>query len=206
MREIDARGQDCPKPVIMTKKALDESGNKEDLTTIVDNAMSKENVTKLLQSMNIECEVEEVDGDFYIKTVSLEDSKTETSSEKSSKVEIKREDEINRQTVIMFDKDKMGHGNDELGDVLIKGFIYALTELDTLPSTLLFINSGIRLTTEGSSVIEDIKTLEERGVEILSCGTCLDYYNMQDKLRVGGVTNMYMIVEKLMNASNSIKL
>ena len=78
--------------------------------------------------------------------------------------------------------------------------------MEELPSALLFVNSGIKLTTTGSAVIEDIKQLEARGVEILSCGTCLDYYGLQDSLEVGGITNMYTIVERLMEASNTIKL
>lgn len=200
MVNIDARGENCPKPVIMTKKALEGIKEGEGIVTIVDNEMAKENVSKLLNSMGIEYRVEKKDGDYYISAGSVE--------VESQKAESKKDDyrEVSKNTVIMFDKDKMGHGNDELGSVLIKGFIYTLTELEELPSALLFVNAGIKLTTTGSSVVEDIKQLEERGVEILSCGTCLDYYGLQDGLEVGGITNMYTIVEKLMGASNTIKL
>lgn len=200
MIEIDARGENCPKPVIMTKKALESIGTGEGIVTIVDNEMAKENVSKLLKSMDIDFKVDQKEGDYYITAGSVEVEIAGAGAKKDS------DENVSKNTVIMFDKDKMGHGNDELGAVLIKGFIYTLTELEELPSALLFVNSGIKLTTTGSAVIEDIKQLEARGVEILSCGTCLDYYGLQDGLEVGGVTNMYTIVEKLMEASNTIKL
>lgn len=94
----------------------------------------------------------------------------------------------------------MGEGSEELGRILIKGFLFALTQQEHLPSTVLFYNGGAKLTTEGSASLEDLKTLEANGVEILTCGTCLDYYGLKDKLAVGGVTNMYVIVEKQMQA------
>ena len=94
----------------------------------------------------------------------------------------------------------MGHGHDELGKVLMKGFIFALTQQDTLPSDVLFYNGGATLTVEGSASLEDLKNLADQGVEILTCGTCLNYYNLSDKLAVGEVTNMYAIVEKLTTA------
>lgn len=201
MREIDARGQNCPKPVIMTKKALEEMG-KGSFTTIVDNEMSKENVIKLLKSMGIEPSIREDRGSYYISGSSDADAKDE---EDLSSKEVNKVD-VGTSTVIMFDKDKMGHGNDELGAVLIKGFIYTLTEMEELPSSLLFVNSGINLTTTGSEVLEDMRLLEEKGVEILTCGTCLDYYGKQNDLAIGSVTNMYTIVDRLMKASNTIKL
>ena len=99
----------------------------------------------------------------------------------------------------------MGHGNDELGKALMKGFIYALSQLEELPRTILFYNGGAHLTVEGSASLEDLKTMEAQGVEIMTCGTCLDFYGLKDKLAVGTVTNMYSIVETLSNASKVIK-
>lgn len=92
-------------------------------------------------------------------------------------------------TVVVISSDRMGTGNDELGKVLIKGFIFAVTQLDKLPKTMLFYNGGATLTTEGSDSLEDLKSLEAQGVEIMTCGTCLDYYGLKDKLAVGSVTN-----------------
>ena len=99
----------------------------------------------------------------------------------------------------------MGHGGDELGTALMKGFIYALSQQEQLPSTILFYNGGAKLTAEGSDSLEDLKGLEAKGVEILTCGTCLNFYGLQDKLAVGSVTNMYTIMEKQASATKIIK-
>jgi selenium metabolism protein YedF len=99
----------------------------------------------------------------------------------------------------------MGKGDDELGAVLIKGFIFALTQQDKLPSTILFYNGGAKLTCQDSPTVEDLKSLEAQGVEILTCGTCLNHYGLSDKLMVGEVTNMYAIVEKMTLADLIIK-
>ena len=108
-------------------------------------------------------------------------------------------------TVVVLSSNKMGEGSEELGQILMKGFIYALTELDDLPSTILLYNSGVKLSTEGSNSINDLKTLQAQGVEILSCGTCLNYYELTEKLEVGEVTNMYFILEKMSQADKIIR-
>jgi selenium metabolism protein YedF len=96
-------------------------------------------------------------------------------------------------------------GDEELGGVLIKGFIYALSQQEELPKTMLFYNGGAKLTCEDSPTIEDLKSLEAQGVEILTCGTCLNHYGLSEKLQVGGVTNMYDIVEKMTGAGLIVK-
>ena len=108
-------------------------------------------------------------------------------------------------TVVAVSSDKMGSGNDELGKVLMKGFLFAVTQLDELPKTMLFYNGGATLTTEGSDSLEDLKSLEAQGVEIMTCGTCLDYYGLKEKLAVGTVTNMYSIVETMDQATKVIR-
>ncbi len=113
--------------------------------------------------------------------------------------------DIRDNTVVVVSSDRMGTGNDELGKVLIKGFIFAVTQLDTLPKTMLFYNGGATITCEGSDSLEDLKSLEAQGVEILTCGTCLDYYGLKEKLAVGSVTNMYSIVEKMAGAGKILK-
>ena len=105
-----------------------------------------------------------------------------------------------KKTVVAVTADHMGEGNEELGKVLIKGFLFAQTQLETLPDTILFYNGGAKLTCEGSDSIEDLKKLEEAGVQILTCGTCLNYYGLTEKLKVGGVTNMYVIAQTMAEA------
>ena len=105
-----------------------------------------------------------------------------------------------KKTVVVISADHMGEGDEELGRILMKGFIFALTQQEHLPSTILFYNGGARLTCEDSASLEDLKNLASLGVEILTCGTCLNHYGLTDKLAVGDVTNMYVITEKQMQA------
>ncbi len=201
-RKIDARGILCPKPVIMTKKELEGMEEGEQLLTIVDNEVAKVNMSKLYTNLGYNFEVEEKDDLFYVtgvkgegEIVSEESGETRT-SEKGS----------DYRTVVFIDKDYIGHGNDELGHVLIKTYIYTLTELENKPNALIFVNGGVKLTTEGSEVLDDLTKLSDMGVEIYSCGTCLDYYEIADKLKVGEVSNMYEIAEQLLNADNTVKM
>lgn len=196
-REIDARGQVCPKPVIMTKKALEEV-NEGIVSCIVDNEVAKENVSKLAKSLNLEYKVNKTNaGDFHIHITKGD------SLEEEAETCIPN---MHKDMAIVFGSDKMGKGADDLGRTLMNGFVYTLTESAPFPSVLIFLNSGVKLTTEGSKVVEDLKKLEDTGVEILSCGTCLDYYEITSKLQVGSVSNMYTILEKMKNATNTITL
>lgn len=198
-KEVDARKQACPKPVIMTKKALDDISDGV-VTTIVDNEVAKENVSKLAKSLNFEYTVEKgQEGEYYIHITKGEVAEEANESNACTPNTFK-------DTVILFGTDKLGEGSDELGNILMKGYIYTLTESIPFPSALLFLNNGVRLTVEGSPVLDDLRKLQSEGVEILSCGTCLDFYNLKDKLSVGEVTNMYTIVEKMKNATNTITL
>jgi selenium metabolism protein YedF len=108
--------------------------------------------------------------------------------------------------VVAVGSAEMGNGDPRLGRILMKSFLYSLTQLEELPQTVLFFNGGVRMTTEGSESIEDLKALEAQGVEILSCGTCLDFYGLKDKLRVGGITNMYVIAQTMAEAGNVVKI
>lgn len=200
-KKIDARGLACPKPVIMTKKALDEL-KEGTITTIVDNEAAKINVSKLAKKLNYQYTAEKVsDKEFHVTITKGEvlDTKLDT------KVKIENENNTGRATIVISN-DKMGKGSDELGKILIKSFIYTLTESTPYPETIIFYNGGVKLTVEGSEVIDDLKKLQEEGVEIISCGTCLDYYGLKDKLLVGEISNMYSIVEKLKEASNTITI
>lgn len=191
MKEIDARGLACPQPVIMTKKALEEIEEGE-VIAIVDNITAKENVSRLANNLNYEYELSEDQGCHYIKI-----KKTAATGKPQEK-----EDSI----VIVITSDKLGQGAEELGKVLMKSYTYALTETSPLPKAVLFLNSGVKLTSEGSEVLENIKKLEEAGVEIVSCGTCLDYYQLKEKLEAGIVGNMYSIIEKMNQAGKVINI
>lgn len=191
MIKVNAVGEVCPKPVIMTKKALKqiESGIVE---VSVDNETSKENVEKMAKEMGYTSQTAENNGVFVI-TINKTADVQKDESEKEENI------------VISIGSDKMGEGEEELGKILIKGFVYALTEMETLPKTILLYNKGVFLASTFEDTVKDLKVLEERGVEILSCGTCANFYHVQDKLKVGTVTNMYTILERQMKASKVIK-
>ena len=196
---VDGRGLACPKPVLETKKALETLKGKK-MITLVDNAIAVENVKKLLTKLNYSFEVTTKDDYFEISITNTKEIFDEEPKQK------KEENELSDQS-ILFTSNKIGKGDDTLGQVLMKGYIYTLSEMDTLPKYIMFVNSGVKLTTKGSESIEDLKALEDRGVEILSCGTCLDYLNIDLKaLAVGSVTNMYTIVDNTTNVKNTITI
>lgn len=200
MITVNAMGDNCPIPVIKTKKAMQALTGPETIEVLVDNEIAVQNVTKMASSSGGQVSSEKL-GDAQFKiTIQMEGAPAADDTEEVSCTPDNREN-----LVVAISSDRMGSGNDELGKVLIKSFIFAVTQLDTLPKTMLFYNGGATLTTEGSDSLEDLKSLEAQGVEIQTCGTCLDYYGLKEKLAVGSVTNMYSIVETLAGASKIIK-
>lgn len=190
MKEIDARKLACPKPVILTKKEFDamETGV---VCTLVDNKVATENLSRLAESMGLKATVEEV-GEDYKVTIN-----------KDHAVEVKTDDET---FVIGVGTNVMGHGDEKLGAILIKSFMYTVSQTAPLPKTIVFFNGGVKLTCEGSEVLEDIKNMADNGVKIISCGTCLDFYGLKEKLQVGEISNMYTIYETLEKADRNIVL
>jgi selenium metabolism protein YedF len=193
MEIINVLGKPCPIPVIEAKKALRKTPAGEKIQILVDNDLSCRNLEKMAKTIGSPFAYEKrEDGNILVTiTAAAQDTRNRDSG---------------GSLVAAIGKNTMGSGNDDLGAILIKGFIYSLTELDKPPETMLFFNSGVRLTTEGSSVLDDLKKLEEKGTVISSCGTCLDFYNVKDKLAVGSVTNMYAIVEAMREAERLINL
>lgn len=193
-KTIDARGLTCPQPVVLTKKALEEEEISEVLT-IVDNSNALENVSRLAHTLKLECKVDEKEGNYYIDIWKGESSDNLSLAESSYS-----------DTVVLISGNILGRGDDKLGALLMKNFIYTLTQVEGAVKSLIFMNGGVLLSTEGSEVLEQIRLLEESGVEVLSCGTCLDSFQLGDKLRVGIITNMYTIVERLSGAARVITL
>lgn len=185
-KTVDARGLACPIPVINTKKALESIGEGI-VTTIVDNEEARDNVVTLANGIGCEVDVQQKEKEFHISI-----------SKKSETMTVHHNEAEN--TVIFVSSSELGRGSAELGEILIKSFMYTLVESDSPPQALLFVNGGVKLTTENSPVLEHLLTLNQRGVEILSCGTCLDYFKLKEKLCVGQVSNMYTIYEKLSKA------
>lgn len=191
---VDARGLSCPQPVVLTKKALDEQGVSEVLT-IVDNTTALENVSRLLETLKLQPTIDHIDNNYYINVVKTEGLE-----------KIGLEVNLTGDTVILFTSNLLGNGDPQLGATLMKSFFYSISQLEGSIKSLIFMNSGVILTTEGSEVLEHIKLMEEKGIEVLSCGTCLDFYGLSDKLKVGSVTNMYTITERMTENSKLITL
>lgn len=200
MITVNAMGDNCPIPVIKTKKAMDALTGPETIEVLVDNEIAVQNVTKMAKGAGGEVSSEKLGEASFKVTVKMQGAPENASEEDPACTSDARSN-----TIVVVASDRMGEGNDELGKVLIKSFIFAVTQLEQLPKTMLFYNGGATLTTEGSDSLEDLKSLEAQGVEILTCGTCLDYYGLKDKLAVGGVTNMYSIVEAMAGAGRIIR-
>lgn len=201
MVQVNAMGDACPIPVIKTKKALQALTGPDTVEVLVDNEIAVQNVTKMAASSGGKVTSEKLEEKKFRIVIEMEGAVAASdASEETACVPDKRGN-----TVVVIASDRMGNGNDELGKVLIKGFIFAITQLDELPKSMLFYNGGATLTTEGSDSLEDLKNLEAQGVEIMTCGTCLDYYGLKEKLAVGTVTNMYSIVETMNGASRILR-
>ena len=195
MIKVNAIGDSCPIPVIKTKNAMKEMTGPDTIEVLVDNEIAVQNVTKMAQSSGGKVTSEKVAEKEYRILIAMGEACAAKDSEEVSCIPDKR-----GSTIVVVSSDRMGSGNDELGAVLMKSFFFAETQLDTLPDKILFYNGGAKLTVEGSDCLEDIRILEKEGVEILTCGTCLDFYGLKEKLAVGAVTNMYTIAEILQNA------
>ncbi len=197
-RTVDARGLLCPKPLIMTKKALQELLPGEEVTILLDNETSKENVHRFLQDNGADAAWSEADGVFTIRVTKTTDAMQEAEADEYCEVPAAKPH------VIAVKNDKMGFGSEELGQILIQAFVNTIQEASPLPGAIVFYNNGVHLATEGSPLIDSLKELEARGVKILVCGTCLDYYGKKEQLRVGRISNMYDILQALTTAGHVV--
>ncbi|HHY39115.1 MAG TPA: sulfurtransferase-like selenium metabolism protein YedF [Clostridia bacterium] len=214
---VDARGLACPIPVVKTKKALEEVSLEVSekspftLVTLVDNDMAAQNVSRMAQNSGYEVSVEK-DGAAYrviIKKGSEEASPAlapgpSVSLEAPEVGETRKAETHKAGTVFVISSDTLGTGEEELGTALMSSFLFALSNADNPPSTLIFINRGVYITTKGTRHEEALKTLSSKGVNVISCGTCLDYYHLKDLLIFGVVGNMYGIVEEILSAQKVI--
>lgn len=197
MIKIDARGENCPIPVIKTKRVLKEIEKDGTVFIMVDNKIATENLEKMAVEYNNVINIEKINDEHYNVTI--------IKGNGSIEVNDKIQDYKGNNIVIVIQSDKMGDGDYELGKTLLKGFIYSLTEIEILPKTIIFYNKGAKITTENLESIQDLEKLQSLGTTILTCGACLNFYNLADKLKVGTSTNMYTITNILMNAEKIIR-
>ena len=195
-KEIDARGLLCPKPVILAKKELD--AGEAELTILVDNAIAVQNLTRLAHANQKEIQTGETEGGFTVRI---------TGEGKVAQNVMPADIQCapNAGYAVFIGKDHVGEGDPALGYSLVKMLLYTLSESDDIPASVLFMNSGVKLPAGGEEqVIESIRTLINKGAEILVCGACLNFYNIADQLSVGKVSNMYEILSRMQTAGKVI--
>ena len=201
--DLDCRGLACPQPVINTKKALDkmDSGT---LVTVVDNETARENVTLFARNAGCEVSVEQKGSDYYLTI-----SKGNTSGDEQqipAATPARAASEEDAGTVYFVSSNVLGQGSPDLGLTLMKSLMTTLDEMNPPPRALAFLNSGVYLTCEGSEVLAKLQNMHSRGVKILSCGTCLEYYKLKEKLAVGKISNMFDINNLLIGPEKVITI
>ncbi|MFH1729973.1 MAG: sulfurtransferase-like selenium metabolism protein YedF [Pseudomonadota bacterium] len=193
IHKLNVKGKPCPTPLIETKTLYEKININEEIIVTLDNEISKNNVKRYINSVGGELK-EEKENDLYvlkIKKIACEVCKPLSIQEKN--------------TVIYVASSTMGIGDDDLGAILLKGFINTIKSLETLPRKIIFVNKGVLMSLKDSPVLESLQELEKNGVEILACGTCLEYFKQKDNLGVGIISNMYDILSALDRASNVIR-
>lgn len=204
-KTVDAKGMACPLPVVNAKKAAEEMQTGDVLTVLADNEIAVQNLQKFANYKGYQVYSEKLGENEYAVKMQITDGKMQQVQESEESEEISCSPDTKKKgLVVVLSANTMGVGEEKLGKALMKAFVFALTRQDVLPETILCYNSGAYLTSEGADTLEDLKSLEAEGVNIMTCGTCLDFYGIKEKLAVGSVTNMYEIVETMENAGKLI--
>ena len=199
---IDARGEACPIPVVRTLKALGALAGPGTVETIVDNEIAVQNLTRMGEGKGCAVSSERTGEREWRVTVRADAAVAVAAGEPEAVTcDVPAAAAPRRNVVVAITAETMGTGDDVLGRKLMGSFIYSLTQLDELPATIVLYNGGAHLSCEGSPALDDLRGLAESGVEVLTCGTCLDHYGIADTLAVGEVTNMYVIAQRLTGAS-----
>ena len=205
MKTLDMLGRPCPIPVVKAKEALAEQDAKG-VVVLVDNMVAVQNLEKMAKGTGCGFSYVEEGASYRVSIVKGaasnqigSGSPEEPSSEPPEAPYVAGRER--KGPVVLITSDSMGRGSEELGRILIKGFIFSLSQLNPLPEAVLFINGGARLTTEGANTVPDLKTLEEKGTGIYTCGTCANYYKLTESLAVGSIVDMLQIVSRLAKAS-----
>ena len=181
---VDALGKACPMPVILAKKEID-AGNTS-FVVAVDNEVAVQNLQRLAESQGYQAQVQTKDGNFHVSFTG--EGASAACCEETAKP---------KNWALFVGKDFIGDGSEELGTSLMTMFFYTLAESNDAPRYILFMNSGVKLPVENDQVVEHLKTLQEKGSEILVCGTCLKFFGIADNLKIGTVSNMYDISERM---------
>lgn len=214
--QIDARNKSCPQPVILATKALDQLAAQaqadQELEVLANEMVAVENLKRLAASRGRAVEVVEGAGEWSVRIAGTENPAGDAAATDGEAPAFEAVCDLpatqlsplasvthGSPVVVAVGDDVMGRGDKELGRILLKGIIYAFANADVPPAKMVFFNDGAKVTCEGSPSIDDLRELESRGCEILTCGTCLDFHGLKEKLAVGGVTNLYAISQILLS-------
>lgn len=206
MKNIDMTGKPCPMPVVEAKKALSAPGS-TGAVVLVDNRIAVQNLEKMARGMQYAFAQRELAPDLFEVTLTVGDA--QTAPEKGTEAAGAAEKGASASTspyAVLITAQEMGRGSAELGAILLKGYLYALSESETPPHWVVFVNGGAHLTAEGSNTVPDLLRLAERGCDIMTCGTCSNYYALQEKLAVGRIVTMYDIAGILARADRVVSL
>ena len=201
MEIIYAMGWLCPRPVIEARNVIRKFPKEGGVVQVlVDNQIACDNLSKMSASKGYACDVKKIGDKQYSVTITVGEGRVDDEP-------MQEEIAVSGQGLIVaISQNKMGHGSEELGKILIKGFIFSLSQLDIPPKAVLFFNSGVQLALKDANTLGDLKVLEERGTEIRICGTCADYFKVKEQLGVGEIVNMYDIVQYMSNARSVINI
>lgn len=198
-KTVDARGLACPQPVVLTRQALETNSK---VKVLVDNETALENVQRLGTKLDCDIKVEKKKDNIY--EIKLKRKGDVAASKEEGIPSCSTTSAASGPFVMVISANFMGHGNNELGSVLIRAFLHTVAEQPQKPDTIIFYNTGVKLTVQGSDVLDDLTQLEKEGVQLLVCGTCLNYFEIKDKLAAGTVSNMYDILDTMSRAGRLI--
>jgi len=194
MKTLDLRQHQCPYPVVRTRKELLENPDAP-LTVLVGDDVARDNISRLAESMGYRIDISKVEGGFSLGLIQGEQNKAGEELQ-----------QISGKTVAFITADTMGQGDDELGRLLLKNYLFTLTEMETVPDKILFVNSAVKLACTGSDALETLEKIACMGVDIASCGLCLEFFDLKDKLIVGRTTNMLEVADSLQTAGRVIRM
>jgi selenium metabolism protein YedF len=206
MKILDMRGQACPIPVVNAKKVLAEPDS-TGATVLVDNITAVQNLEKMAKGTGCGFSYAEDGASQYrVTIVKGSNAVSPEPAENVSSAPPERAAPENGGLVVLITSDSMGRGSEELGKILVKGFIFSLAQLTPPPSAVIFLNAGARLTAEGANTVPDLKVLAEKGADIYTCGTCANYYKLTESLAVGSIVDMMLIANRLAKASRIVAI
>lgn len=200
---IDAMGWVCPRPVIEAKKVIAQFPAEGGVVKVlVDNQIACDNLSKFSASKGFGCDVTKLADRQYEVIITVGEGRSQETAPAQAPVAVPSGDGL----VVAISQNKMGHGSDELGQILIKGFIYSISQLEVAPKAVVFFNSGVKLTLKDANTLADIQSMVERGTIVRVCGTCADYFQVKDQVAVGEICNMYDIVDAMSSAAKVINI